>query len=77
MIILQLMWQRPTLTEWKLFTPAHGSWLNIAKIEFSVFTMQELDRPFSSKEGIIKVVEKWKNKQNEETKEDKLAIHKS
>jgi len=51
-----------------IHTPAHGSWLNIAEIEFSVFTRQELDRPFASKQEVVKVVEKWKNKQNEKQK---------
>lgn len=51
-----------------IHTPAHGSWLNIAEIEFSVFARQELDRPFASKEEVAKVVEKWKNKQNEKQK---------
>ena len=28
-----------------IYTPAHGSWLNIAKIEFSVLSRQVLDQP--------------------------------
>jgi hypothetical protein len=51
-----------------IHTPVHGSWLNIAEIEFSVFTGQELDRPFASREEVVKVVEKWKSKQNEKQK---------
>ena len=33
-------------------TPAHGSWLNMAEIEFSVFTRQGLDRPFADKKEV-------------------------
>lgn len=51
-----------------IHTPAHGSWLNIAEIEFSVFTRQELDRPFADKEAVKKVAKKWMNKQNEKEK---------
>jgi len=51
-----------------IHTRAHGSWLNAAEIEFSVFTGQELDRLFASKEETVKVVEKWKSKQNEKQK---------
>jgi len=51
-----------------VYTPVHGSWLNMAEIQFSVLTRQELDRPFASKQEVKEVVEKWKNKQNEEKK---------
>ena len=52
-----------------VYTPVHGSWLNMAEIQFSVLTRQELDRPFASKQEVKEVVEKWKNKQNEEKKD--------
>jgi DDE superfamily endonuclease len=45
-------------------TPAHGSWLNMAEIEFSVFTRQELDRPFSDKKQVQIVAAKWMKQQN-------------
>ena len=51
-----------------VYTPAHGSWLNMAEIEFSVFTRQELDRPFANKEQVREVAEKWMSKQNKKTK---------
>ena len=35
-----------------IHTPVHGSWLNMAEIEFSVFTRQELDRPFKDKKQV-------------------------
>ena len=51
-----------------IHTPAHGSWLNMAEIEFSVFTRQELDRPFSDKKQVESVAKKWMNKQNQKKK---------
>jgi hypothetical protein len=56
-----------------VYTPVHGSWLNraayhMAEIQFSIVTRQEFDKPFSSKEDVKKVVEKWKVKQNEQKK---------
>jgi len=51
-----------------IHTPAHGSWLNMAEIEFSVFTRQELDRPFADKEEVKKVAQKWMNQQNQKKK---------
>jgi len=47
-----------------IYTPVHGSWLNMAEIEFSVLTRQVLDRSFATKEEVQVVVERWKNKQN-------------
>lgn len=49
-------------------TPAHGSWLNMAEIEFSVFTRQELDRPFADKKQVEEVVKKWTANQNNKVK---------
>jgi DDE superfamily endonuclease len=51
-----------------IHTPAHGSWLNMAEIEFSVFTRQELDRPFSNKNKVEIVAKKWMNQQNQKKK---------
>jgi hypothetical protein len=51
-----------------IHTPAHGSWLNMAEIEFSVFTRQELDRPFSNKNEVEIVAKKWMNQQNQKKK---------
>jgi DDE superfamily endonuclease len=38
-----------------IHTPAHRSWLNMVEIEFSVFTRQELDRPFADKAKVGRV----------------------
>ncbi len=51
-----------------IYTPAHGSWLNMAEIEFSVFTRQELDKPFADKKEVEKVAKEWANKQNNKVK---------
>ncbi|RYU93189.1 IS630 family transposase [Emticicia agri] len=51
-----------------VYTPKHGSWLNMAEIEFSVITRQEFDRPFADKEDVKKVVLKWVNKRNQNKK---------
>ena len=51
-----------------IHTPVHGSWLNMAEIEFSVFTRQELDRPFKDKKQVEIVAKKWMNQQNQKKK---------
>ncbi len=51
-----------------IYTPAHGSWLNMAEIEFSVFTRQELGRPFSDKKEVAEVAKAWADKQNKQGK---------
>jgi hypothetical protein len=40
----------------------------MAEIEFSVFTRQELDRPFSDKEQVKIVATRWMNHQNQKEK---------
>lgn len=47
-----------------VYTPKHGSWLNMAEIQFSIITRQEFKRPFASKDEVKKVVDKWVTKQN-------------
>ena len=47
-----------------IYTPVHGSWLNMAEIEFSVLTRQVLGRSFATKDEVRAVVERWKTKQN-------------
>ena len=51
-----------------IYTPAHGSWLNMAEIEFSVFTRQELERLFADKKEVAEVAKAWTNKQNNKVK---------
>ena len=46
-------------------TPVHGSWLNMAEIQFAIVAKQALDRPFKSKEEVIAAVDHWQKTQNE------------
>jgi len=41
------------------YTPVHGSWLNMAEIEFSVLTRQCLKRRFPDLEKLKKEVDAW------------------
>ncbi len=41
------------------FTPKHGSWLNMAEIEWSVFERQCLGRRIPSKEKLVEVAASW------------------
>jgi transposase len=51
-----------------VYTPKHGSWLNIAECELSVLSRQALDKRFPTK-GALKVqVEAWANKRNNKQK---------
>ena len=42
-----------------VYTPKHGSWLNMAEIELHVLNMQCLNRHISSREQVAKQVEAW------------------
>lgn len=47
------------------YTPKHGSWLNMAEIEFSVLSRQCLNRRISAKETLIREVEAWEQQRNQ------------
>ena len=47
-----------------VFTPKHGSWLNIAEIELSVFTRQGLTSRVESKEELIQQCTAWYEARN-------------
>jgi len=49
--------------EW-LYTPKHGSWLDIAECELSVLSSQFLDRRIPDKERLINEVAAWQNDRN-------------
>ncbi len=53
-----------------VFTPKHGSWLNMAEIELNVLTGQCLNRRIENIETIMKEVEAWENDRN--NKESKI-----
>jgi hypothetical protein len=46
------------------FTPKHGSWLNMAEIEFSVLSRQCLDRYIPSQTVLIEEVSAWETERN-------------
>jgi len=46
------------------YTPKHGSWLNMAEIEFSVLTRQCLDRRIGSRTELEREVAAWQTKRN-------------
>ena len=48
-----------------VFTPKHGSWLNIAEIELSVLTRQGLKTRVESKEALIRQCTEWYEMRND------------
>ena len=47
-----------------VYTPKHGSWLNMAEIELHSLNRQCLNRHFSSAQEVIKKVDAWQNDRN-------------
>jgi transposase len=47
------------------YTPKHGSWLNMAEIEFSVLSRQYLDQRIGDKETLIREIGAWQKERNE------------
>jgi transposase len=47
-----------------IYTPKHGSWLNMAELQFALVGRDALDKPFKDKEAVKTAVEKWTNNQN-------------
>lgn len=48
-----------------VFTPKHGSWLNMAEIEFSAMSRQCLDRRIGSVEALREELQPWTAQRNE------------
>ena len=48
------------------YTPKHGSWLNIAEIEFSVLRRQCLSRRIPDQETLKREVQAWQNRRNQQ-----------
>lgn len=46
------------------FTPKHGSWLNMAEIEFSALARQCLNRRISTMEGMRQEIQSWQEDRN-------------
>ena len=53
------------------FTPVHGSWLNMAELEFSMLSRQCLDRRIGDRDTLVTEVAAWENARNEQ----RAAIH--
>jgi hypothetical protein len=51
-----------------VFTPKHGSWLNMAEIELHVLNGQCLNRHIPDMETVISEVEAWQNNRNNKNK---------
>ena len=49
-------------------TPKHGSWLNIAEIEFSVLSRQCLDRRIPDRATLVREVTAWQERRNAATR---------
>jgi len=47
------------------YTPKHGSWLNMAEIEFSALSRQCLNRRIATQEKLIEEVRTWERARNE------------
>ncbi|MBK8506143.1 MAG: transposase [Saprospiraceae bacterium] len=47
-----------------IFTPKHGSWLNMAEIELNVMNKQCLNRHIDNREQIEIEIEAWQNQRN-------------
>jgi len=56
----KLLWDRFEF----VFTPKHGSWLNMAEIELHVLNGQYLNRHISTVEQVKEEVNAWKNHRN-------------
>lgn len=48
-----------------VFTPKHGSWLNMAEIELHSLNRQCLNRHFQNKESVTAEVEAWQKRRND------------
>ena len=51
-----------------VYTPKHGSWLNIAECELSVLSRQALQKRFATKQEVEKQVEVWAKNRNHKQK---------
>jgi hypothetical protein len=50
------------------YTPKHGSWLNMAEIEFSALATQCLDRRIPDQESLKREISAWEQKRNQESR---------
>ena len=62
--------QAPIALAVLIYTPKHGSWLNIAEIEFSILGRECLDRRITDKTALINEINAWTKERN--SKESKI-----
>jgi len=48
------------------YTPVHGSWLNMAELEFSLLSRQCLDRRIGDRDTLVAEVAAWEDARNEQ-----------
>ena len=48
------------------YTPVHGSWLNMAELEFSMLSRQGLDRRIGDRDTLVTEVAAWEAARNEQ-----------
>ena len=48
------------------YTPKHGSWLNMAELEFSILGRQCLNRRLPDRDGLAREVAAWQRRRNRE-----------
>jgi hypothetical protein len=48
------------------YTPVHGSWLNMAELEFSMLARQCLNRRIGNRDTLVTEVAAWENARNEQ-----------
>lgn len=51
-----------------IYTPKHGSWINIAECELSVLSRQALKKRFATKQELEEQVTAWAQKRNDKQK---------
>jgi transposase len=47
------------------YTPKHGSWLNMAELEWSVLSRQSLDQRLESRERVTDALQTWQTQRNQ------------
>ena len=58
-----------------VYTPRHGSWLNMAECEFSVLARQCLNRRLADRDTVKEEVTAWAKRRNDHGTTRPMAIH--
>lgn len=58
-----------------IYTPKHGSWLNMAEIELHVLNGQCLNRHIATLDKIKEEVSAWQENRNNKKRQNKLAVY--